>query len=54
MKCTASPDPDGTVVEDPLPGEEEGEESAHPPSKREIAHKMDIINIRIFLGFVIN
>ncbi|EDP16524.1 hypothetical protein CLOBOL_03292 [Enterocloster bolteae ATCC BAA-613] len=41
-------------MDEPLSGEKEGEESVHPPSKRDIAHKMDIINIRIFFNFVIN
>lgn len=41
-------------MDEPLSGEKEGEESAHPPSKSDIAHKMDIINIQIFFDFVIN
>jgi hypothetical protein len=41
-------------MEKSLPGEGEGDESVHPPSKRDIAHKMDITNIRILFGFVIN
>lgn len=41
-------------MDEPLSSEKEGEESVHPPSKRDIAHKMDIINIRMFFNFVIN
>ena len=54
IHISASPKPDGAVMDEPLSGEKEGEESAHPPSKSDIAHKMDIINIRIFFDFVIN